>query len=149
MASNGDFDLVYKVVIVGDSGVGKTNILSRYLTNEFNFDSKTTVGVELGIKKTEIDGYNVKIQIWDTAGQERYRAITSAYYKGTLGALIVYDVTKPESFENINRWVPELKQFANQDVTIMLVGNKTDLTEERKVQTIDGSKKAKLYSEFK
>ena len=143
--SEEDYDMIFKVVLIGDSGVGKTNLLSRYLKNEFSFDSKTTVGVEFGAKKLEIDGVKIKAQIWDTAGQERFRSITNAYYKGAKGALLVYDVTRRETFENINKWVPELKQTGDKDVTIILVGNKTDLENERQVSTEEGNKKAELY----
>lgn len=146
--SEDDYDMIFKVVLIGDSGVGKTNLLSRYLKNEFSFDSKTTVGVEFGAKRLEIDGVKIKAQIWDTAGQERFRSITNAYYKGAKGALLVYDCTRRDTFENINKWVPELKQSGDKDVTIILVGNKIDLESERQVSTEDGQKKAQLYSIF-
>ena len=141
-----DYDMIFKVVLIGDSGVGKTNLLSRYLKDDFSFDSKTTVGVEFGAKKLEIKGVNIKVQIWDTAGQERFRSITNAYYKGAKGALLVYDITRRETFENINKWVPELKQGGDKDLNIILVGNKSDLVNERKVSTEEGSKKAELYN---
>ena len=86
-----DYDLLFKIVLIGDSGVGKSNLLSRFTKNEFNMDSKSTIGVEFATRTLEIDGKRIKAQIWDTAGQERYRAITSAYYRGAVGALIVYD----------------------------------------------------------
>jgi Ras-related protein Rab-11A len=98
-----DYDMIFKLVIIGDSGVGKSNLLSRYLRDEFNIDTKSTVGVEFGTQKLEIQNYRVKVQIWDTAGQERYKAITSAYYKGAKGALLVYDITRKETFENIDK----------------------------------------------
>jgi len=143
--SEEDYDMIFKVVLIGDSGVGKTNLLSRYLKNEFSFDSKTTVGVEFGAKRMEIDGVKIKAQIWDTAGQERFRSITNAYYKGAKGALLVFDVTRRETFDSINKWVPELKQSGDKDVTIILVGNKSDLVQERQVSTEEGNKKAELY----
>ena len=148
MSENDDYDMIFKVVLIGDSGVGKTNLLSRYLKNEFSFESKTTVGVELGAKRLEIEGVKIKAQIWDTAGQERFRSITNAYYKGSKGALLVYDVTRRDTFDNINKWVPELKQSGDKDVTIVLVGNKSDLETERQVSTEEGSKKAELYSKL-
>ena len=89
-----DYDMIFKVVLLGDSGVGKSNILSRYLKNEFSYDTKTTVGVEFGAKSIEIEDFKIKAQIWDTAGQERYKSITNAYYKGAKGALLVYDIIK-------------------------------------------------------
>ncbi len=146
--SEDDYDMIFKVVLIGDSGVGKTNLLSRYLKNEFSFDSKTTVGVEFGAKRIDLDGVKIKAQIWDTAGQERFRSITNAYYKGAKGALLVYDVTRRETFDNINKWVPELKQSGDKDVTIILVGNKTDLETDRQVSTEEGNKKAELYGKF-
>ena len=136
--SHEDFDLLFKVIIIGDSGVGKTNILSRYIRNYFSFDTRSTVGVEFGAKKIEVNGFKVKNQIWDTAGQERYRAITNTYYKGAKGALVVYDIAKRDSFENIKRWVNELRMNGDKDVAIVIVGNKSDLIEERVVSKEEG-----------
>ena len=89
------------MVLVGDSGVGKSNIISRFTKNEFNLESKTTIGVEFATKVVEIEGEPIKVQIWDTAGQERYRSMASAYYRGAVGALLVYDITRASSFENL------------------------------------------------
>ena len=100
--SEDDYDYLFKIVMIGDSGVGKSNILSRFTKNEFNFETKTTIGVEFAQKSMTIDGKTIKAQIWDTAGEERYRAITAAYYRGAAGALIVYDICKPGSFEKWN-----------------------------------------------
>ncbi len=102
-------DYLFKVVLIGDSAVGKSNLLSRYARNEFNNNSKATIGVEFQTQSMEIQGKEVKAQIWDTAGQERFRAVTSAYYRGAVGALIVYDVTRRATFENVGRWLEELK----------------------------------------
>lgn len=88
------YDYLFKVVLIGDSGVGKSNLLSRFTRNEFSLESKSTIGVEFATRSIQVDGKTVKAQIWDTAGQERYRAITSAYYRGAVGALLVYDITK-------------------------------------------------------
>ena len=143
-----EFNMIFKVVLIGDSGVGKTNIMSRYLKDEFSIETKTTVGVEFGAKKLEINGNNIKAQIWDTAGQERYKSITNAYYKGAKGALIVYDITRLSSFENIDKWIIELKAKCESDVTIILIGNKCDLESERNVSKDDASNKAKLYGKF-
>ena len=93
------YDYLFKVVLIGDSGVGKSNLLSRFTRNEFSLESKSTIGVEFATRSLDVDGKTVKAQIWDTAGQERYRAITSAYYRGAVGALLVYDMTKHESYE--------------------------------------------------
>lgn len=100
---------LFKIVIIGDSAVGKSNLLSRYARNEFNPHSKATIGVEFQTQSIEIDGKEVKAQIWDTAGQERFRAVTSAYYRGAFGALLVYDISRRPTFESIPRWLDELK----------------------------------------
>ncbi len=144
--SDEDYDMIFKVVLIGDSGVGKSNILSRYLHNEFNFDTKATVGVEFGSKKFELNDYKIKIQVWDTAGQERYKSITNAYYKGAKGALLVYDISKKETFDSVDRWIPDLKVNGDENLAIILVGNKCDLEESRQVSVEEGQEKAKLHS---
>ena len=129
------YDYLFKVVMIGDSGVGKSNLLLRYTKSDFNLESKTTIGVEFATKKVSThDGKNVKAQIWDTAGQERYRAITSAYYRGAVGALLVYDITNMNTFKNIPQWLKTLKQQADSNIIILLVGNKTDLRDKREVK---------------
>ena len=130
-----DYDYLFKIVLLGDSGVGKSNILSRFTRNEFNLESKTTIGVEFAQKTIVIDGKVIKAQIWDTAGQERYRAITSAYYRGAVGALLVYDICKAVSFENVDKWLKELKDHADSQTVVMLTGNKCDLKHLRAVKT--------------
>ncbi|KAL6290540.1 hypothetical protein ACE6H2_008050 [Prunus campanulata] len=130
-------DYVFKVVVIGDSAVGKTQILSRFTKNEFCFDSKSTIGVEFQTRTVTIKGKLIKAQIWDTAGQERYRAVTSAYYRGALGAMLVYDITKRQTFDHVARWVEELRAHADSSIVIMLVGNKADLGEQRDVPTED------------
>nr|BAA84640.1 PRA2 [Pisum sativum] len=130
-------DYVFKVVVIGDSAVGKTQILSRFTKNEFCFDSKSTIGVEFQTKTVTINGKLIKAQIWDTAGQERYRAVTSAYYRGALGAMLVYDITKRQTFDHVARWVEELRSHADGSIVIMLIGNKGDLVDQRGVQTED------------
>ncbi|KAI8554457.1 hypothetical protein RHMOL_Rhmol05G0100500 [Rhododendron molle] len=102
-------EYLFKVVIIGDSAVGKSNLLSRYARNEFNLHSKATIGMEFQTQSMEIDGKEVKAQIWDTAGQERFRAVTSAYYRGAVGALIVYDISRRTTFKSIERWLEGLK----------------------------------------
>ncbi|TIC18264.1 ras-domain-containing protein [Wallemia mellicola] len=128
-----------------DSGVGKSNLLSRFTRNEFNMDSKSTIGVEFATRSLEVDQKTIKAQIWDTAGQERYRAITSAYYRGAVGALLVYDISKQSSFANVERWLKELKDHADSNIVIMLVGNKSDLKHLRAVPTAE----AQSYTEEK
>ena len=116
----------FKVVIVGDSGVGKTNLLKRFINDSFASDTKATVGVELISKTFSINNDIIKVDIWDTAGQERYKSITSSYYKGANGAMIVYDVTNKISFDNVNKWYNELMKHAKM-INIIMIGNKTDL----------------------
>ncbi|KAL3519901.1 hypothetical protein ACH5RR_018050 [Cinchona calisaya] len=130
-----DYDYLFKVVLIGDSGVGKSNLLSRFTRNEFSQQSKSTIGVEFATRSIQVDDKIVKAQIWDTAGQERYRAITSAYYRGAVGALIVYDVTRNVTFENVERWLKELRDHTDVNIVIMLVGNKADLRHLRAVPT--------------
>ncbi|XXG39475.1 hypothetical protein AAC387_Pa01g0426 [Persea americana] len=132
-----EYDYLFKVVLIGDSGVGKSNLLSRFTRNEFCLESKSTIGVEFATRTLQVEGRTVKAQIWDTAGQERYRAITSAYYRGALGALLVYDVTKPTTFDNVSRWLKELRDHADANIVVMLIGNKTDLKHLRGVATED------------
>ena len=137
------YDLLYKIIIIGDTCVGKSNILSRYLKDEFREDSKSTVGVELGTKFVKVKGVGAKLQIWDTAGQERYTSITSSYYKGSHGCFIVYDITSESSFENVEKWYEQAQKDASKEVSIILVGNKCDLENERKVSKEKGEEKAK------
>ncbi|KAK3096120.1 hypothetical protein FSP39_023427 [Pinctada imbricata] len=128
-------DYLTKVVLVGDSGVGKTNLLSRFTRNYFSLETRTTIGVEFATRSLHIDGKEIKAQIWDTAGQDRFMSITKAYYRHAVGALLVYDITKYQTFQNLERWIEELRQFTDDDVLIMLVGNKTDLRHLRAVLT--------------
>ncbi|GFO21567.1 ras-related protein rab-11a [Plakobranchus ocellatus] len=130
-----EYDYLFKVVLIGDSGVGKSNLLSRFTRNEFNLESKSTIGVEFATRSIQVDGKTIKAQIWDTAGQERYRAITSAYYRGAVGALVVYDIAKHLTYENVERWLKELRDHADPHIVIMLVGNKSDLRHLRAVPT--------------
>ena len=138
-----NFDVIYKLVLVGDSGVGKTNIMLRYLNKEFNQNTKATVGVEFGSKNIKIENKIVKGQIWDTAGQERYRAITSAYYKGAHGAFVVFDVTQRETFDAVDRWVNDLRNNTDERLVIVLIGNKSDLEDKRAVKKEEGEDKAR------
>jgi small GTP-binding protein len=135
MTKEEEHDYLFKVVLIGDSGVGKSNLLSRFTRNEFNIESKSTIGVEFATKNITVDGTVTKAQIWDTAGQERYRAITSAYYRGAVGALLVYDISKHVTFENVERWLKELRDHAEPNIIVMLVGNKSDLRHKRAVPT--------------
>eukprot|EP01121_Diplochlamys_sp_Union-15-3_P000744 TRINITY_DN1061_c0_g1_i1.p1 TRINITY_DN1061_c0_g1~~TRINITY_DN1061_c0_g1_i1.p1 ORF type:complete len:213 (+),score=36.25 TRINITY_DN1061_c0_g1_i1:51-689(+) len=135
MSSDDTYDYLFKIVLVGDSAVGKSNLLWRFTKNEFYEETKSTIGVEFAVKSVGVEGKTVKAQIWDTAGQERYRAITSAYYRSAVGAMLVYDISKKDSFDNIERWLTELRQHADANIVIMLVGNKSDLRHLREVPT--------------
>jgi len=120
-------DYVFKIVVIGDSAVGKTQLLGRFTRDEFFLDSKSTIGIEFQTHTVDIARRRVKAQIWDTAGQERYRAVTGAYYRGALGAMLVYDVTRRHTFEHAARWVDELRAHADKSIVVMLIGNKADL----------------------
>ncbi|MCO5580984.1 hypothetical protein L7F22_034859 [Adiantum nelumboides] len=146
--SEDDYDYLFKVVLIGDSGVGKSNLLSRFTRNEFSLESKSTIGVEFATRTINVEGKMIKAQIWDTAGQERYRAITSAYYRGAVGALLVYDITRHVTFENVERWLKELKDHTDSNIVVMLVGNKSDLRHLRAVSTEDGESFAETESVY-
>ena len=143
-SSDAKEDYKLKVVVVGDSGVGKTNLIKRFVTNTFSANSKATVGVEFISKSYRINDQVFKIEIWDTAGQERYKSITAAYYKGAKGALIVYDTTQKTSFENIDKWMSEIKEKSSKDMKLMIIGNKIDLKDERQVETDEALAKAQI-----
>lgn len=136
------------MVLIGDSGVGKSNLLLRFTKNDFLLESKSTIGVEFATRTVKIEGKSIKAQIWDTAGQERYRAITSAYYRGAVGALLVYDITKKVTFANVERWLNELKEHSDNDIVILLVGNKCDLRHIRAVSTEEGSSLARTSAAY-
>ncbi|KAM0947042.1 putative small GTP-binding protein [Dioscorea sansibarensis] len=135
---DGGEEYLFKVVIIGDSAVGKSNLLSRYARNEFNPHSKATIGVEFQTQSMEIDGKEVKAQIWDTAGQERFRAVTSAYYRGAVGALVVYDISRRTTFDSVSRWLQELETHSDNTIARILVGNKCDLENIRAVPVEEG-----------
>ncbi|GAB2295656.1 Ras- protein RABA5e [Dionaea muscipula] len=141
-------EYLFKIVIIGDSAVGKSNLLSRYARNEFNLHSKATIGVEFQTQGMEIDGKEIKAQIWDTAGQERFRAVTSAYYRGAVGALLVYDISRRTTFDSISRWLDELKTHCDTTVATMLVGNKSDLGNIRAISVEEGKNLAEEQAMF-
>ena len=136
-------DYKLKIVIVGDSGVGKTNLIRRFTYNEFNSNSKATVGVEFSSKAYKINDKIFKIEMWDTAGQERYKSMTAAYYKGAKGALIVYDTTNAKTFENVEKWLSEIKEKTSKDIKLIILGNKIDLKDNKDVSTEQALTKAK------
>eukprot|EP01105_Mastigella_eilhardi_P004247 TRINITY_DN1564_c0_g1_i3.p1 TRINITY_DN1564_c0_g1~~TRINITY_DN1564_c0_g1_i3.p1 ORF type:complete len:207 (+),score=43.28 TRINITY_DN1564_c0_g1_i3:37-657(+) len=134
------FDFLFKFIVIGDTNTGKSCILHRFLENKFKKDSGHTIGVEFGSKICEVGEKRIKLQIWDTAGQERFRAVTRSYYKGATGAILVYDVTRRETFNNIAAWLHDAKTLANQSIVIILVGNKIDLGAERQVTLLEASR---------
>jgi Ras-related protein Rab-11A len=145
MSNLDEYDFLFKLIIVGDSNVGKTNIMSKYIHNQFNQHSKSTIGVEFGTKIVNIDNKKIKAQIWDTAGQERYKSITSAYYKGAKGAFIVYDITNKFTFESVDKWVQDLNSYGEKNLSLLLVGNKSDLENKRQINKEEGEEKAKSF----
>lgn len=129
-----DTNLSFKIVIIGDSGVGKSNLMTRYTTNEFSQDTPATIGVEFMTKSIKIEGRDAKVQIWDTAGQERFRAISRSIYHGSKGAMLVYDITNQTSFDSIATWLQELRVFVPATCCVFLIGNKCDLEHLRVVK---------------
>ncbi|ODM91187.1 Ras-related protein Rab-35 [Orchesella cincta] len=136
-----EYDYLFKLLIIGDSGVGKSALLVRFADNVFSTNYITTIGVDFKIRTLVVDGERVKLQIWDTAGQERFRTITSTYYRGTHGVIIVYDVTNGESFANVKRWLHEIEQNCDM-VNKVLVGNKNDDPSRKVVLTSDAQRYA-------
>jgi len=142
------YDYVSKVILVGESSVGKTNILSMYSKGEFNASSKSTLGVEFTSKTLFVKDINLKMQIWDTAGQERFRAVTNSFYKNSSGAFVVFDLTRFSSFNAIDTWIKDLKETAGEKIIIILIGNKSDLEDHRAVTTEEAKMKASSYSKL-
>ena len=136
--SSFNFNYLLKFIVIGDSSVGKSNILLRYTQNEFNQEYQSTIGVEFGAKNIKINNKIYRIQIWDTAGQENFRSITRAYYKNSVCALVVYDITKRESFENVQSWIQDCRNQSPKTIFMVLVGNKSDLNDKREVSYDDG-----------
>ncbi|XP_063077574.1 ras-related protein Rab-37-like isoform X1 [Engraulis encrasicolus] len=140
------FDIAFKVMVLGDSAVGKTCLLVRFKDGAFlggNFIA--TVGIDFRNKVVTVDELKVKLQIWDTAGQERFRSVTHAYYRDAQALLLLYDITRKSSFDNIRAWLTEIHEYAQKDVVIMLLGNKADMAAERVIKHEDGEKLAKEY----
>lgn len=132
------YHYILKFIIIGDSSVGKSNILLRFTDNRFHSSHDTTIGVEFATKIISRQNTIYKLQIWDTAGQETFRSITRSYYRGTIGCLMVYDITNRESFESLEYWISDLQKYCDQNMVIVLIGNKTDLEDKRKVSFDEG-----------
>ncbi|EGW34925.1 uncharacterized protein SPAPADRAFT_133146 [Spathaspora passalidarum NRRL Y-27907] len=131
---NNEYDYLFKLLLIGDSGVGKSCLLLRFADDTYTPDYISTIGVDFKIRTIELDGKTIKLQIWDTAGQERFRTITSSYYRGAHGIIIVYDVTDQESFNNVKQWLQEIDRYATGGVMKLLVGNKADLSDKKIVE---------------
>jgi len=128
---------MFKIVLIGDQNVGKSNLLNRFAYDKFDKHAKSTIGVEFATKVVEHQGVSMEAQVWDTAGQERFRAMTSAYYRGALGALLVYDISSRKSFEHCEHWLREMRQHGDPSIIAMLVGNKCDLRHQQAVDQDD------------
>uniref|UniRef100_A0A3B3SA75 Ras-related protein Rab-13 n=1 Tax=Paramormyrops kingsleyae TaxID=1676925 RepID=A0A3B3SA75_9TELE len=134
------YDYLFKLLLIGDSGVGKTCVLFRFSEDAFNSTFISTIGIDFKIRTIELDGKKIKLQIWDTAGQERFRTITTAYYRGAMGIMLVYDITNEKSFDNIKNWIRNIEEHASADVEKMVLGNKCDVNDKRQVSRERGEK---------
>ena len=142
-------EMVFKIIILGDLSSGKTNIINRYVSNKFVEDSKPTIGVEMFEKNYKIAEDSVTAQIWDTAGQEKYNSLTSSYYRGAQGAIVVYDITQKDSFEKVEKLVNDLREKSETKIYIILVGNKIDKEQNRIISKEEGENLAeKLKIDF-
>ena len=145
MASEQSFDYLFKYIIIGDAAVGKSNLLLRYAHGQFKPEYQLTIGVEFGAKNVHIGDKVYRIQIWDTAGQENFRSITRAYYKNSVCALVVYDISSRDSFNNVSTWIDDCKNQSPKTIFMVLVGNKSDLSDRRQVNTEEGQELAEKY----
>eukprot|EP01025_Chloroclados_australasicus_P032396 TRINITY_DN3286_c0_g1_i1.p2 TRINITY_DN3286_c0_g1~~TRINITY_DN3286_c0_g1_i1.p2 ORF type:complete len:214 (-),score=21.47 TRINITY_DN3286_c0_g1_i1:325-966(-) len=136
---------LFKYIIIGDTGVGKSCLLLQFTDKRFQPVHDLTIGVEFGARMINIDGKQIKLQIWDTAGQESFRSITRSYYRGAAGALLVYDITRRDTFNHLASWLEDARQHANPSMTIMLIGNKSDLSHKREVSTEEGERFAQEH----
>ncbi|EFA77065.1 Rab GTPase [Heterostelium album PN500] len=132
---NPDYHYLFKLLLIGDSGVGKSCLLLRFADDTYSESFISTIGVDFKIRTIELNGKTIKLQIWDTAGQERFRTITSSYYRGAHGIIVVYDVTDRVTFDNVRQWLQEIDRFACESVNKLLVGNKSDLVAKKVVDT--------------
>ena len=141
-----DYDEKIKLMVLGDSNVGKSSILTKYCKNQFLSKYITTIGIDFQIKYLNINNKRIKVQIWDTAGQERYRVVTKNYFNTSNGFIIIYDITDRSSFNNINNWMDQIESFIGKEVKCILFGNKNDLDNKRDVQIEEGEELAKKYN---
>ena len=138
MSNNQEYDYLFKLLLIGNSSVGKSSLLVRFVDDVWEENFVPTIGVDFKLKTLDVNGKKVKLQIWDTAGQERFKNITASYYRGGNGVLVVYDITDRDSFTNLTSWLIEIEKNANKNVFKLLIGNKNDLESERKVTTEEG-----------
>jgi Ras-related protein Rab-8A len=144
-SKNAAYDFLIKLLLIGDSGVGKSCLLLRFSDDSFTPSFITTIGIDFKIRTIDLEGKKIKLQIWDTAGQERFRTITTAYYRGAMGILLVYDVTDEKSFANMGNWIRNIEQHASENVNKILIGNKCDLVDKRVVDSVKGKALADEY----
>jgi Ras-related protein Rab-2A len=137
------YSYLFKYIIIGDTGVGKSCLLLQFTDKRFRHDHDLTIGVEFGSRMIRIEDKDIKLQIWDTAGQESFRSITRSYYRGAAGALLVYDITRRDTFTHLSNWLQDARENGNADMVITLVANKTDLDSRRTVTTEEGQKFAR------
>ena len=143
MSKANNYDKLFRYIIVGDMAVGKSCILLQFTDNKFRVQHELTIGVEFGAKTIELNNKTIKIQIWDTAGQEQFQAITRTYYKGAIGALLVYDITRRDTFTHVTKWLEEVKSNSSKSICVILIGNKKDLEDKRQVTYEEGESFAK------
>lgn len=137
-----EYDYLFKVLLIGDSSVGKTSVLLRYVDDTFNPEFQTTIGVDFKISTFQLNGKVIKLQLWDTAGQDRFKNIVASYYRGAHGIILTFDITNQASFQNINRWYDEAQNYLQKSVPKLLIGNKADLASQRTVRSEEGKELA-------
>ncbi|KAF7663337.1 hypothetical protein LDENG_00211970 [Lucifuga dentata] len=134
------YDFLFKFLVIGSAGTGKSCLLHQFIENKFKQDSNHTIGVEFGSRVVNVGGKTVKLQIWDTAGQERFRSVTRSYYRGAAGALLVYDITSRETYNTLTNWLTDARTLASPNIVIILCGNKKDLDADREVTFLEASR---------
>mmetsp|Transcript_18166 Transcript_18166/g.20210 ORF Transcript_18166/g.20210 Transcript_18166/m.20210 type:complete len:213 (-) Transcript_18166:108-746(-) len=144
VAASEAYKHVFKILLVGDSGVGKSSLVLRYCEDKFRDQHITTIGIDFKVKLVTVDGEKTKLQIWDTAGQERFHTLTTSYYRGAHAIILVYDVAHRKSFENVEKWMRDISKFAAPHIQLVLIGNKSDLVHSRKVKESEGRQQAKV-----
>ncbi|XP_040301735.1 ras-related protein Rab-4B isoform X3 [Vulpes vulpes] len=142
------YDFLFKFLVIGSAGTGKSCLLHQFIENKFKQDSNHTIGVEFGSRVVNVGGKTVKLQIWDTAGQERFRSVTRSYYRGAAGALLVYDITSRETYNSLAAWLTDARTLASPNIVVILCGNKKDLDPEREVTFLEASRFAQENGEL-